>query len=214
MTRSLKLSDYFAPPGTAQLDKKDLDLGSGGVLLAPAQPGGAPDLLIGGGKDGTLYVVDIDDMGHQRAKNPHVQAIANPGHLIFSSAAYFDGMVYIHAVGDVLRQYQLVNGRLVGPVAESTHVDAYPGATPSISADGAEGGIVWEIEHTGTRPGPGPAVLHAFNAANLGQELYNSTIAGARDQAGLAVKFAVLTIANGKVYVGTQTGLTVYGLLA
>jgi hypothetical protein len=209
LTRSLKIADYFAPQGTAHLDKFDQDLGSGGVVLAP---GPAGDVLIGGGKTGTLYVIDTADMGHQKAKNAHLQAI--PGDPIFSSAAYFDGMVYIQAVGDVLRQYQLVNGNLVGPLAVSSTVFNYPGATPSISAEGSSDGIVWEVEHTSTRAETGPAVLHAYSAANVSQELYSSTIAGARDELGTAVKFAVPTIANGKVYVATQTGLTVFGLLS
>jgi hypothetical protein len=213
LTPSLHVSDYFTPQGTKLLDKQDLDLGSGGVLLAPSQPGEAPDRLIGGGKVGTLYDIEIDDMGRQRAKNAHVQAIPNPGHLVFSTPAYDNGMIYIHVVGDVLRQYQIVNGQLIGPIAESSTPFGYPGATPSISADGASDGIVWEVQHTGTRANPGPAVLYAYDANNVSQELYNSSMAGTRDQAGTSVKFVVPTIANGKVYVGTTTGLTVYGLL-
>src|SRR5271157_4509042 len=101
---------------------------------------------------------------------------------------------------------------LVGPVALASGTVGYPGANLSISADGSSDGIVWGLEHSGTRTVPGVVVLHAYNAANVGQELYNSNQAGTRDQPGHAVKFAVPTIANGKVYVGTQTGLTVYGL--
>ncbi len=134
--------------------------------------GAAPTLLIGGGKTGTLYAIDIDDMGHQKAKNPHLQQIANPGHGIFSSAAYWNGMVYIQAVSDVLRQYRIVDGKLAGPIAESSTVFPYPGATPSISANGASDGIVWEVEHSGTRPTPGPAVLYAYNADNVSHVLY------------------------------------------
>ena len=193
--------------------KKDLDLGSGGEILVPTQPGGAPSLLLGGGKDGTLYAVKIASMGHQRKKNPNVQAIVNPSDPIFSTPAYYNGNVYINAYGDVLRQYKIENGKLVGPVAVSSETFGYPGANLSISADSSSDGIVWSLENSGSRTVPGAAVLHAYNAANVGQELYNSNQAGTRDQPGNAVKFAVPTIANGKVYVGTQTGLTVYGLL-
>ena len=196
-----------------RLDRNDLDLGSGGAILVPTQPGGAPSMLVGGGKTGTLYNVNIASMGHQRKKNPNAQAIVNGGHSIFTSPAYYNGNVYINAVGDVLRQYQIENGKLVGPVAVSSETFGYPGANLSISADGSSDGIVWSLENSGTRTVPGVAVLHAYNAANVGQELYNSNQAGTRDQPGDAVKFAVPTIANGKVYVGTQTGLTVYGLL-
>ena len=151
LTSTLKVADYFAPQGTANLDKKDLDLGSGGAILVPTQPGGAPGRLVGGGKVGTLFNVNIASMGQQRKKNPNAQAIANAAHPIFSSPAYYNGNVYINAVGDVLRQYKIDNGKLVGPVAESSKTFGYPGANLSISADGASNGIVWSLENSGTR---------------------------------------------------------------
>jgi len=213
LTPSLRVVDYFAPQGLVRLDRKDLDLDSGGAILVPTQPGRPPGLLIGGGKDCTLYAVKTASMGHQRKKNPNLQAIVNPSRPIFSTPAYYNGNVYINASGDVLRQYTIVNGKLTGPVAVSSKPFVYPGANLSISADGASDGIVWSLEFTGTRDQPGIAVLHAYNAADVGQELYNSNQAGTRDQPGNAVKFVVPTVANGRVYVGTQTGLTVYGLL-
>jgi hypothetical protein len=213
LTRSLKVADYFAPQGTVRLDKADLDLGSGGEILVADQPGGSPSLLLGGGKVGTLYAVKIASMGHRRKKNPNVQSIANPSHAIFTSPAYYNGKIYINAVSDVLREYEIVNGRLVGPVAESSESFGYPGANFSVSAAGSSNGIVWSPQNSGTRGLQGLAVLHAYNAANVSQELYNSNQSGTRDHSGNAVKFAVPTIANGKVFVGAQTGLTVYGLL-
>ena len=211
LTPSLRVADYFAAKNQAKLNRLDLDLGSGGVLVVPDQPSANPHLLIGGGKEGTIYVINRDKMAHS-AKNA-AQTVANANHSIFSTAAYFNGMVYMNAVNDVLKAYALVNGTLVGPVAQSTTTFGYPGATPNISANGTSGGIVWDLEHIGTHQVTGEAVLHAYNASNVAQELYNSNQAGTRDQPGLAVKFAVPTVANGKVFVGSQTGLSVYGLL-
>ena len=228
LTPSLQVADYFAPQNTTYLDQKDLDLGSGGAILVPTSSGSSSNLLVGGGKVGTLFAINTASMGHQTRKNPNVQQIlnakasptgktqtiaGNPAGAIFSSPAYSNGMVYINAVGDVLRQYAVVNGKLIGPVATSSQVLGYPGANLSVSSNGASDGIVWSLENSGTRVSAAPAVLHAYNAANVGQELYNSNEAGTRDQPGAAVKFAVPTVANGKVYVGTKTGLTVYGLL-
>ena len=110
LTPSLTVADDFAPQRTVHLDKKDLDLGSGGGILVPTQPGRAHEQACGGGKDGTLYNVNIASMGHQRKKNPNAQAIVNAAHPIFTSPAYYNGNVYMsRAVGDVLRQYKIEN---------------------------------------------------------------------------------------------------------
>ena len=230
-TPTLKVADYFAPQNTSYLDQKDYDLGSGGSILIPSSPGSSSNLLVGGGKLGTLFAIKTSSMGHQEKKNPNVQEIPNTflptakvtsktpliGQNIqggfFTSPAYSNGYVYVQGVGDVLKQYQVRNGKLAGPVAESTNSVGYPGANISVSSDAGSNGIVWTLENAGTRTIAGPAVLHAYNAANVGQELYNSTASAAASQAGPAVKFAVPTVANGQVYVGTKTGLTVYGLL-
>ena len=231
LTASLQVEDYFAPQDTSYLDRKDLDLGSGGSILVPTSPGASSELLVGGGKLGTLFAINTESMGHHKKHNPNVQAIpnvympgptitkktplvgANPQGAIFSSPAYFNGNVYINAVGDVLRQYSVVDGKLSGPTAVSSQIMGYPGANLSVSADGSSNGIVWSIENSGTRTVSGPAVLHAYDASDVSHQLYTSSQAGTRDTAGPAVKFTVPTVANGKVYVGTKTGLTVYGLL-
>jgi hypothetical protein len=211
---TLHVVDHFTPPNQQKLSAKDLDLGSGGPLLVPDQPGAVPHLLVGGGKDGTLYVINGDRMGHYKPKPAKApQAIPNPAHGIFSSAAYFNGSVYINAVGDVLRQCRVAGGRLNGPVDASSVPVSYPGATPSISADGSANGIVWELVNSGTRAARSTAVLRAFDADDLGDELYDSTQAGSRDALGAYTNFSVPTVADGKVYVVTSSGLTAFGLL-
>jgi hypothetical protein len=78
-------------------------------------------------------------------------------------------------------------------------------------------GIVWALDTNSTTAAnasgtDGPAVLYAYDALNLGIALWDST-QGSGDAAGNAVKFCAPTVANGKVYVGTQTEIDVYGLL-
>lgn len=214
LDRSLRARDYFAPPNQAQLRKKDLDLGSGGALVVPDGTGPRPRLLVGGGKDGVLYVLNRDAMGHclpKKARAP--QAIPNPGHAIFSTPAYFRGRIYVHAVDDALKSYAIADGRLVGPTARGPQSFGYPGATPSISASGEGKAIVWEIQSAGKRGAQGAATLHALDANSLA-EIYSSAQTGDRDAVGPYVKFSVPTVSNGKVFVGTQTGLVVYGLRA
>jgi hypothetical protein len=214
LTASLKVADCFVPPNTALLNAKDLDFGSGGAMLVPVRPGRAPSLFLGGGKSGILYSIRLASMARQHTRNPSAQAIVNSTHSLFTSPAYYNGNIYVSALADVLRQYKLAGSRVVGPVAHSSESFGYPGSNLSISANGSTSGIVWSLENAGVGGSSGPAVLHAYNAANVGQELYNSNQAPARDQPGTAVKFAVPTVANGNVYVGTQTGLTVYGLIS
>ena len=219
---ALKVTDYFTPFDQDFLAATDTDVSSGGVLLLPDQAGNHRHELVQVGKEGTIYVVDRDQM---TANNLHYCANCNsdtqivqelPGALggMWSSPAYWNNNVYFWGSFDQLRQYSITAGGLgVTPTAVGAIGLRYPGATPAISANGTAGAIVWAIDSTGFRL-PNPAVLHAFDATNVANELYNTTMAAnSRDKAGNAVKFTVPTIANGKVYIGTQTELDVYGTL-
>jgi outer membrane protein assembly factor BamB len=131
----------------------------------------------------------------------------------FSTPAFWNGKIYYHASEDVLQAFSWSNGVLsTAPIASAnTAVFTGHGATPTISANGTTNGLVWEIEDSNETSG-GPAILHAYDAINIGTELYNSKMDAARDAAGPAVKFTLPTVANGRVYVGTSNQLDVYGL--
>ena len=113
------------------------------------------------------------------------------------------------AVGDKLKAYALNNGQLT-LAGQSANTFRWPGATAVISANGGSDAIVWTLETNGSGAA---AVLHAFSAADVSTELYSSSQNAARDFAGAAVKFAVPVIANGKVYLGAQGQVSVFGLL-
>ncbi|HKM90688.1 MAG TPA: Ig-like domain-containing protein [Candidatus Acidoferrales bacterium] len=221
----LALTDYFTPYDQNNLNNGDVDLGSGGVLLLPDQAGSNPHLLVQAGKEGTIYLVNRDQL---TAGNLHycsacnsdteiVQELQGAIGGLWSTPAYWNGNLYFWGVGDFLQQYTVSSGRLsLSPAASSSINLGFPGATPAVSANGTSNAIVWAIDSTQygfpDQANAGPAVLHAFDATNVANEFYNTTMAaGNRDTAGSAVKFAVPTIANGKVYIGTQTELDVYG---
>jgi hypothetical protein len=123
--------------------------------------------------------------------------------------AYYNGFVYFGAVNNSIRAFHVSQALLsTSPNTMTVRQFPYPGATPSISANGSKDGILWAVENSS------PAVLHAYKADNLGVEFYNSSQAsGGRDQFGTGNKFMIPTIANGKVFVGTPTGVAVFGLL-
>jgi uncharacterized protein YjdB len=213
---SIALSDYFTPYNQGGLDGGDTDLGSGGVLLLPDQAGSTPHELVQVGKQGSIYVINRDQF---TLNNLHfcktctqtdtqiTQEIQGQVGGLWSMPAYFNGAVYFQGVGDNLKSFPVTNGVFAGTsAASSSSTVGYPGATPAISAAGNSNGVVWQIA-TNT----GRAVLEAFDPANGLSTLYNSSTQGA--STGPSVKFSVPTIANGKVYVGTQTGLDVYGTL-
>ncbi|MDP9267747.1 MAG: pyrrolo-quinoline quinone [Acidobacteriota bacterium] len=207
-------SDYFTPFNQAILESTDADLGSSGPLLLPDQSVGTAHLLLGAGKQGTIYLLDRDNMGHFNAAGDTqiVQSLPGAMGAAFGTPAYFNGRVYLHGIRDLLKVFTLSGGSLSStPTARGSPTFGFPGATPTISANGTANGIVWELQVDGYSSG-GPAVLHAADATTA-SEIYSSAGNAARDQAGPAVKFTVPTVANGKVYVGTQTQLDVYGLL-
>jgi hypothetical protein len=208
----LAVTDYFEMYNQESENGSDTDLGSGGALLLPAMKdaqGNLWDLAVGAGKDTNLYVVNRNSMGGFNSTNKNYQELAGalPGG-IWSMPAYFDGRLYYGPVGQPILEFEFKSARLLpSAIAQTSHTFGYPGATPSISANGDANVIVWASENTN------PAVLHAFNAKTL-VELYNSNQAsGGRDQFGAGNKFMIPTIANGKVYVGTTTGVGAFGLL-
>jgi hypothetical protein len=201
-TNGLALEDYFTPFNEAVLSGNDVDLASAGVMLLPDSVGSAanPHLMVTCGKEGKIYLLNRDSMGHFNAANDNqiVQELpgANPG--TWASPAYFNNMIYYQAAcldgpSDVLKAYVITNGSITpAAVSQSTTAFGYPGATPVISANGTSNAIVWELQDDAIASGP--SVLHAYNAYNLGQELYNSSQAGTRDTLGAPVRLTVPTI--------------------
>jgi chitodextrinase len=216
------VADFFTPSYQDTLRANDVDLGSGGVTILPDSAGSPahPHLSIATGKTGVLYLLDQTNLGQfSSSANNDVQEVVIQtlntttfGAGVFGKTVYWNGSVYVAMVGDSLRQYAISQGALSGTAnAISTHLFAFPGATPSISANATSGGIVWALDIGGYRPA-GPAVLYAFDATNVATLLYTSPTSGA-GVAGTAVKFSIPTVANGKVYVGGQGQLTAFGLL-
>jgi hypothetical protein len=208
---SLKLSDYFAPYNVANLDANDSDLGSGGPMLLPDQPGAYPHLAVVEGKGGVLYLVNRDHLGHwQPGNNSHaVQALAVPNG-VFGSMAYWNHYVYVLSDGDALRQFSVIDGKL-SPRAASGFRGV--SATPTVSANGLDDGIVWLLRSKVWNAPDQPAALYAYAASNVAHELYNSEQNAGRDRLGLALRFNIPTVVNGHVYVGTKHEVDVYGLL-
>jgi hypothetical protein len=210
----LALRDYFTPADQEQLNASDADLGSGGPVLLPDQPGPHPHLLLIGGKGATIYLLDRDRLGNYQ-KITHMDPLQTipAASDILGAMGYWNQNVYFLGSHDVLRDFALENGQLVLKATAHGPKFTDPGATPTISADGAKNGIVWVIE-TKTWDGRNrPAVLHAYDATDVSKELYNTEENGARDRPATALRFTIPTVANGRVYIGTKNQVAVYGIL-
>jgi hypothetical protein len=213
----LSIEDFFQPDDASYLALNDADLGSGSPVLMPDNSSSTPHELIGGGKDGKVFVVNRDSMGSFSATTNNVIQTVQTGvqqfDNLFDTPAYWNGTIYVHCEADVLHAFSWNNGLLSAQaVGNGQNILAAHGATVSVSSNGSNNGIVWEIDNTNHRT-DGPAILRAYDASNVSTELYDSTQAGSRDTAGLALKFTVPTIAGGKVFVGTSNELDIYGLL-
>lgn len=211
---TLAVADYFMMFNTNAESNVDEDLGSGGAMVLPDlkdTSGNTWHLAVGAGKDAHIYVVNRDLMGKFNPNTDSAIYQEIDGGLsggVYSMPAYFNNTVYFGAVGDSLKAFSIVNAKLGASAASKSATSyGYPGASPSISANGTTNGIVWAVQNGNT------GVLHAYDATNLANELYNSNqAANNRDQFS-DNKFITPMIANGKVYVGTPNSVVVFGLL-
>jgi hypothetical protein len=207
----LSVLDFFTPYNQLQLKQLDLDLGSSGPLVLPDQPGPYPHLLVAGGKQGTLYLVNRDEMGQFNPDADNItQSIASAvASELAGVPSYWNGNLYVAGEGDYIKQFSLVNGLLTQQSLSQTAV-LFGGAGPastSITANGNSNGILWAIRHT-------TPALFAFDPTNLANKFYDSTQAlNARDRMIPVARFVTPTISNGKVYIGGTAALEAYGLL-
>ncbi|HXO60548.1 MAG TPA: hypothetical protein VN850_01945 [Candidatus Acidoferrales bacterium] len=206
---SMGVLSFFAPSDQATLSSLDHDLGAGGAAILIDQPSGpVPHLVIGGGKEGKLYLLNRDNLGGNTGTDSGAVQTFAAGNGIFATPAFWQNTLYLGMAFDHVKAYSFstTSGTFnSAPASQSANIFGFPGSTPSISSQGSSNGVVWAIENVGT------AVLHAYDPTNLGTDLWNSATNSA-DQAGQAVKFTVPTVANGKVYVGTAGEISVYGL--
>jgi hypothetical protein len=215
----LKVVDYFTPTNQDYLDANDVDVGSGAPMLLPSSVGSVahPDLLVGGSKAGTVYLIDRDNMGKFGTTDHAVQEVTGQFTGVWATAAYGGGLIYLAGLDGSAKAFSIVDGAMSPvPVSQSPDSYGYAGSTPSLSSNGALGGIngiVWDIDR-------GTNELRAYSGVSYGKELYNSDQApNGRDALGVAVTFGVATVANGRVFVGTAGGgssndLVAYGIIS
>ena len=214
--KELAVADYFNMYNTVSESDADEDLGSGGAMVVPNvkdSSGVIHGLVVGAGKDSNIYLADRTNMGKFNPQNNNQIYQELSGALagsVYSAPAFSEDKIYYGAVNDNIKAFAFNSSAKLSstPQSQTPTSFGYPGATPSISGSNKNNLILWATENTT------PAVLHAYNAGNLAVELYNSNqAAGNRDHFGSGNKYITPMIANGKVYVGTQTGVGVFGLL-
>jgi hypothetical protein len=211
----LALADYFTPSDQALMATIDGDFGSAGVIVLPDSAGGGnhPHLAVACGKDGIICLVDRDNLGHfTPSGNTHAVQTFQNQNSCFTSPAFFNGTLYYSTVRDVVYAFSVAGGSMSsGSVANTFENLGYPGAVPCISANGTSDAVLWVVQTSGFSASQ-PAVLRAYDPNDLTTELYDSSSAGARDLPGIGMKFSTPIITNGKVYVGTGAGISVFGL--
>jgi hypothetical protein len=216
---AFKIVDWFTPYDWQNINSTDLDIGSGCPALLPDQAGTFPHLLIAGAKNGKIYVINRDSMGHSQAGSDSqiLQSLnLNPSGVtsgtrprMYSSLAYWNGFVYIAPANTVLRAYSLSDANLT-LASQATSSTGSRGGVPIVSSNGNSNGIVWMItrdENSGT------LTLHAYDAMDVSKQIYNTSQNATRDAIGAGGPFATPMVVDGKVFVPAKTKLVVYGSL-
>jgi hypothetical protein len=211
---TLGMIDYFTPHNQATLSTNDEDLGSGGIVLLPAQETSPHHLMVIAGKQGRIYILKRNHPGEYNSNFDNVIQKNNTIQANYSTPSYWNQNLYFAAVGDYPKAYSFSQGRLSDtPTSSASTTYPYPGAVTVVSANRLIHGILWAMQSGGTASGN--EVLHAYKATNLGVELYNSDQAGTRDVPGIpGQSFESILVANGKVYVPSgEPQISVFGLL-
>jgi outer membrane protein assembly factor BamB len=213
---TLHVLDYFTPFNQEILSENDLDLGAGGILLLPDRATSPHHLMTMAGKEGVIYLVNRDHLGQFNSWGDKVVNEENRLTYNFSTPSFWNKTLYFVANQDYPKAFSLSGKRLSNkPTSHGQESYPYPGAITVVSANGRMNGILWALQRGGTPSGN--EVLRAYNATNLGKELYNSDQAeGGRDWPGVVgPPFQSILVANGKVYVPTgQEQVAVFGLLS
>ncbi|HET9391346.1 MAG TPA: fibronectin type III domain-containing protein [Steroidobacteraceae bacterium] len=225
---SLTVEDFYTPSQEAAWSNADLDIASSGVVVLPdgAGPTGHPNVLVGSDKQGHLWMIDRTQMSRFSSTSDNVVQFLTvpPGcgeECMFSTPALWNNTIYLGLGFGNVSAFPLSGGlipagtgNVATPSSRSVEKYGFPGPTPMISAAATSNGVVWTLDNrtngTGSAPVTGPAVLRAYDALDLSKTLYDSSATS--DTPGNAIKFTVPMIANGHVYVGGRSKLTVYGL--
>jgi len=223
--------DWFTPFNQSVFNANDIDLGSGGITILPDSVGCVgcithQHLAVATGKVAILYLLDQNNMGKfNSTTNNDVQEVipvpppnttlldgGNYGNIAFWGTGTSSGNIYTTGQNFPLSQFTIANATIATPQsAKSSNTFPPRGGIPSVSANGTTGGVVWIVDYSGWA-GNTPAILDAYDATNVSTLLFSSPSSGT-GAAGPAVKWSVPTVANGRVYVGAQYFLNVYGLL-
>jgi hypothetical protein len=210
-----RLVDYFSPDDESTESQNDEDLGSGAAIILADSAGSSTHrrLLAAAGKQGNIYLLDRDNLGHFNSAN-NSQIVQEMDGAIGSNdgtPAFWNNTIYYIGLDDNLKAFSITNAVIASnPVRSPNQFSSDKNSsTPSVSSAGSSNGIVWAID-VGAYASSGQEVLYAYNATNVSLELYSSSLL--RDNAGPAVKFITPTVANGKVYVGAENALSVFGL--
>ncbi len=216
---ALMVADFFTPFNVSTLNAHDRDLGSAMATLLPNLPSSSfPNIMIGAGKEGRIYVVNRANMGHfnSACDCQIIQSIPNAVGVAqndkdlqrnFSTPSYWNGNVYFSGTNDFIKRFRLnttTSKLTTAPADHSPQTYAFPGSNMVVSANGSGSGILWAVAK-------GSSILHAYDATKLSKELYNTGQNAVRDGLGSSIKFAPPLVVNGKVYVGTRNHLVVYG---
>jgi glucose dehydrogenase len=208
---TLSVNDYFTVSNTIAASAADRDLGSGGGMLLPDltdSSGVTRRLMVGAGKDGNIYVVNRDSMGHFSSTANNIwQQLSGALSGVFSTPAYFNGTLYYGSINQPIRAFKITNARVQSSTLQTFTSFQYPGTSPVVSANGTSNGIVWAHVNLSN------ASLRAFDAVSL-DDLYDSDlVANGRDRIGAGNKFITPTVIDGKVFLGSQNAVGVFGLL-